>query len=120
MILTTLFYRYRCGTKTSFIHLFIQQSSPSAYWHEDVGDASVKRTSVLFSWHLFSSERYKKIYVLYMYMCVYIYIISVSCNQYEIIKSNTNGWRWGVRDQMHLNSDFSDKSASYSVKSDSL
>ena len=55
-----------------------------------------------------------------MYMCVYIYIISVSCNQYEIIKSNTNGWRWGVRDQMHLNSDFSDKSASYSVKSDSL
>ena len=55
-----------------------------------------------------------------MYMCVYIYIISVSCNQYEIIKSDTNGWRWGVRDQMHLNSDFSDKSASYSVKSDSL
>ena len=51
---------------------------------------------------------------------LYIYIISVSCNQYEIIKSNTNGWRWGVCDQMHLNSDFSDKSASHSATSDSL
>ena len=51
---------------------------------------------------------------------IYIYIISVSCNQYEIIKSNTNGWRWGVCDQMHLNSDFSDKSASHSATSDSL
>lgn len=104
-ILTILLpYRHRGGTKTSFIDSLFQQSSLSTYWHvpgTDVGagDATVKWTTLLFSRSLFSSERYRKIYVKN----------NIICNHYEITKSNTSGCRWGVCDQMHFSSNFTDK-----------
>ena len=50
----------------SFIHLF-NNHLQELTGMKMLGDVSVKWVSVLLSWHLFSTERYRKIYILYIY-----------------------------------------------------